>query len=63
MTISLNGRLDEQVFSVQAACNGLLTTTVGDCVYVSLKTYRKVRVTIDILNATTVTGTRSFSRL
>lgn len=56
MTINLNGRLDEQVSLVQAACNGILTTTVGDCVYVSLKNYRKVQVVIDILNATTVTG-------
>jgi hypothetical protein len=57
MSVSLNARLDEQVYGVQAACNGVLTTTVGDCVYVSLKNYRKVRVTIDILNGTTVTGT------
>lgn len=57
MTVNSNARLDEQVYSVQAACNGVLTTTVGDCVYVSLKGYQRVRVTIDILNATTVTGT------
>lgn len=57
MTIVLNARLDEQVSLIQAACNGVLTTTVGDCVYVSLKNYRKVQVVIDILNATTVTGT------
>ncbi len=56
MTINLNGRLDEQVSLVQAACNGILTTTVGDCIYVSMKNYRKVQVVIDILNATTVTG-------
>jgi hypothetical protein len=56
MTTSLNGRLDEQVYMVQAASNGVLTTTVGDCVYVSLKNYRKVQVVIDMLNATTVTG-------
>jgi hypothetical protein len=56
MTTSLNGRLDEQVYMVQAASNGVLTTTVGDCVYVSLKNYRKVQVVIDLLNATTVTG-------
>jgi hypothetical protein len=57
MSINLNGRLDEQVAMVQAASNAVLTTTVGDCVYVSLKGYRKVQVVIDILNATTVTGT------
>lgn len=57
MTIHLNGRLDEQVYLVQAASNAALTTTVGDCKYVSLKNYRKVTVTIDILNGATVTGT------
>jgi hypothetical protein len=57
MTISLNGRLDEQVVMIQAAANDVLTTTVGDCKYVSLKNHRKVQVVIDILNATTVTGT------
>lgn len=57
MTISLNGRLDEQVQMIQAAANAVLTTTVGDCVYVSMKNYRKAQVVIDILNATTVTGT------
>lgn len=57
MTISLNGRMDEQVHFVQAASNGVLTTTVGDCVYVSMKNFRRVTVLIDILNGTTVTGT------
>lgn len=57
MSLNLNGRLDEQVYMVQAASNAALTTTVGDCVYVSLKNYRKVSVVIDILNGTTVTGT------
>lgn len=52
-----NARMDERVYGVQAACNAALTTTVGDCVYVSLKNYRKVRVVIDILNGSTVTGT------
>lgn len=56
MTVSLNGRMDEQVFSVQATAIGALATTVGDGVYVSLKNYRKVRVTIDVTNGTTVTG-------
>ncbi len=57
MSVSLNARLDEQIYHVQAACNAALTTTVGDCVYVSLKNYRKARVCIEILNGTTVTGT------
>lgn len=56
MSLNLNARLDEQVTSIQAACGVLLTSTLGDCVYVSLKNYRKVRVTIDILNGNTVTG-------
>jgi hypothetical protein len=56
MALNLNARLDEQVYSVQAACCAALTTTVGDCVYVSMKNYRRLRVTIDVLNATTVTG-------
>lgn len=56
MGINLNGRLDEQVYSVQATAIGALATTVGDAAYVSLKNYRKVRVTIDVTNATTVTG-------
>lgn len=57
MTVSLNARLDEQVYFVGAASNAALTTTVGDCRYVSLKNYRKVSVVIDILNGATVTGT------
>lgn len=56
MTVLLNGRLDEQVFMVQAASNAPLTTTVGDCVYVSMKNYRKLTVVIDVLNGSTVTG-------
>lgn len=56
MSENLNARLDEQVTSVQAAIGVLLTSTLGDCKYVSLKGYKKVRVTIDILNGSTVTG-------
>lgn len=56
MTISLNARLDEQVLSIQAAIGVLLTSTLGDCIYVSMKDYRKIRITIDILNGSTVTG-------
>lgn len=54
--MTLNGRLDEQVFSMQAAAGALLTTTVGDTKYVSLKAYRKIRITIDMANGTTNTG-------
>src|SRR5882757_5457839 len=57
MSLNLNARLDEQCFLVQAASNAVLTTTVGDCVYESLKNYRKICIIVDILNATTVTGT------
>jgi hypothetical protein len=56
MTISLNGRLDEQAYLVQASAIGALTTTVGDTTYVSLKGYRRATVIIDVTNATTVTG-------
>ena len=56
MTVSLNARLDEQVYSIQAAIGVLLTSTLGDTKYVSLKNYRKIRITVDILNGTTVTG-------
>lgn len=56
MTVSLNARLDEQVTTIQAAADLLLTTTVGDTKYVSLKGYRKLQVIIDIANGTTVTG-------
>lgn len=56
MTTSLNGRLDEQVYLVQAAADLLLTTTVGDTKYVSMKGYRKACIIIDINNGTTVTG-------
>jgi hypothetical protein len=56
MAQNLNARMDEQVYSVQAAVGVLLTSTLGDCKYVSLKGYDRVRVTIDILNGSTVTG-------
>jgi len=56
MTFGLNGRLDEQVSFIQAAAGALLTTTVGDTKYVSLKGYRKCAIIIDIADGTTVTG-------
>jgi hypothetical protein len=55
-TVSLNGRLDEQVVQLQAAADLLLTTTVGDTLYVSMKNFRKLQIIIDIANGTTVTG-------
>jgi hypothetical protein len=56
MTIQLNGRLDEQVYMVQASAIGALTTTVGDTTYVSMKGYAAVSIVIDITNGSTVTG-------
>lgn len=55
-TISLNGRLDEQVYHVQAAADLLFTSTAGDTKYVSMKNFRKMQIIIDIANGTTVTG-------
>ena len=57
MTITLNGRMDEQVHAVQATSLVALTGAGGDAAYVSLKNYRRVTVIIDILNGATVTGT------
>ena len=56
MTTQLNGRLDEQVKTVVAAADLLLTTTVGDTDYVSLKGYRRCQIVISIADGTTVTG-------
>jgi hypothetical protein len=56
MTIGLNGRLDEHVVQLQAAADLLLTSTVGDTKYVSMKNFRKLQIIIDIANGTTVTG-------
>lgn len=56
MTTSLNGRLDEQVKTIVAAAGLLLTSTVGDTRYVSLKGYRKCQIIISIADGTTVTG-------
>jgi hypothetical protein len=57
MTISLNGRLDEQAHLVQATGAAALTSTAGDGAYVSLKNYRRATVLVDITNGSTVTGT------
>lgn len=57
MTVSLNARLDEQVTPIVAAVGLLLTSTLGDTTYVSLKGYRKCQIIIVIADGTTVTGT------
>lgn len=56
MTVSLNARLDEQVTPIVAAAGLLLTSTLGDTTYVSLKGYRKLSIIISIADGTTVTG-------
>jgi hypothetical protein len=57
MTVSLNARLDEQVTPIVAAAGLLLTSTLGDTTYVSLKGYRRCQIIISIADGTTVTGT------
>jgi len=52
----LNGRMDEQVSTIVAAAGLLLTSTIGDTTYVSLKNYRKIQIVISIADGTTVTG-------
>lgn len=56
MTISLNARLDEQVVTRVAAAGLLLTSTLGDTTYVSMKNFRKLQIVISIADGTTVTG-------
>ena len=56
MTVSLNARLDEQVKPIVAAAGLLLTSTLGDTTYVSLKGYRRCQIIIVIADGTTVTG-------
>jgi hypothetical protein len=56
MSVSLNARLDEQVTPVVAAAGLLLTSTLGDTMYVSMKHYRRAQVIIVIADGTTVTG-------
>lgn len=55
--ISPNARLDEQVTTYVAAAGLLLTSTLGDTMYVSMKGYSRARITIVIADGTTVTGT------
>lgn len=56
MTVNLNATLSEQSESIIAAQGLLLTSTLGDTKYVSMKNYRKCRITIMIADGTTVTG-------
>ena len=56
MTTSLNARLDEQVTTVVAAQGLLLTSTLGDTDYVSLKGFERVQIIIAIADGTTVTA-------
>lgn len=56
MSASLTARLDEQVETIVAAAGLLLTSTLGDTTYVSLKNYQRMRILISIADGTTVTG-------
>lgn len=56
MSTSLNGRLDEHAKILLATSGLLLTSTVGDTTYVSLKNYRKLTIIVSIADGTTVTG-------
>ena len=51
-----NARLDEVVTPIVAAAGLLLTSTLGDTDYVSLKGYRRCQIIISIADGTTVTG-------
>lgn len=55
--MNVNARLDEQVTTVVAAAGLLLTSTLGDTTYVSLKNYARMQIIITIADGTTVTGT------
>jgi hypothetical protein len=57
MAQNLNARQDEQVTTVVAAAGLLLTSTLGDTTYVSLKNYKRCQIIITIADGTTVTGT------
>lgn len=56
MTITLSARLDEQLPVVVAAGGLLLTSTLGDTTYISLKNYKGVEILVWIADGTTVTG-------
>ena len=51
-----NARLDERVYPVVAAAGLLLTSTLGDTTYVSMKGYARCQIIISIADGTTVTG-------
>jgi len=55
--MNANARLDETVTTVVAATGLLLTSTLGDTTYVSLKGYSRAQIIIVIADGTTVTGT------
>lgn len=55
--IGTNARLDEQVTPVVGAIGLLLTSTLGDTDYVSMKGYARCQIIIAIADGTTVTGT------
>jgi len=57
MAMQISGRLDEHVKTYIAAQGLLLTSTLGDTMYVSMKNYRKLQIIIAIADGTTVTGT------
>lgn len=56
MSISTTARLDEQIYPVVAAAGLLLTSTLGDTTYVSMKGYARCQIVIVIADGTTVTG-------
>lgn len=56
MTVSLNAKLHEQIKPVVAAAGLLLTSTLGDTKYVSMKGYNRCQIIIVIADGTTVTG-------
>lgn len=56
MSVQLSGRLDEHITPYLAGTGTLLTTTVGDTDYVSLKGHRGLMILIGINDGTTVTG-------
>lgn len=51
-----NSRLDERVTPIVAAAGLLLTSTLGDTLYVSMKNHRRLQIIISIADGTTVTG-------
>jgi hypothetical protein len=56
MSSQMNGRLDERTYPMVAAAGLLLTSTLGDTTYISMKNYRKLQIIISIADGTTVTG-------